>query len=286
MLILNPQPRRGRILALALLFLGAVLPGISAAQPEQGIVEGRGEFEMVLIHGLGSQAEVWNQVLPYLKGTFKVRTFELAGHGPTQPVLNPSIATEVERLRQFIAEQGFVYPTLVGHGLGGMIALQYALDHPADVHRLILMDTAPKQLASEEQKAAVAKALVEDYDKFVASRYLNMGPDQRIGQQVMDTALRTDSATFISLLMGSFDFDLTDRLPKLSVPLLVMGSELMFPDEETSQQVLAQIGFGQARSLTFKRMAHTGHFMMLEHPVQTASVLLAFGVTSDYHFQE
>ena len=279
-----PHPLRGIVIALALLLLAAILPGIAAAQYDEGIVEGRGEFEMVLIHGLGSRAEVWDEVLPFLKGTFKVRTFELAGHGQTQPVMNSSLEIEVQRLEKFIIEQGFFYPTLVGHGLGGMIALQYALDHPADVHRLILMDTAPKQLATDEQKTAVAKALVEDYDKFVASRFLNMGPDQRISDQVMDTALRTDSATFISLLMSSFDFDLTERLPKLTVPLLVMGSQLMFPNEETSQQVLGQIGFGQAHSLTFKRMAHTGHFMMLERPVQTASVLLAFGVSSDFEF--
>jgi len=243
-----------------------------------------GEFEMVLIHGLGSNAEVWNDVLPYLQGTFVVKTFELSGHGKTQPVMDPTIESEADRLEEFIKAEGLHYPTLVGHGMGGMIALVYTIRHPSAVHRLILMDTAPKQLASDEDKAEVAMALAEDYDRFVASRFLNMTPDKDVTDRIVDTALRTDSASFISLLMSSFDFDVTGDLYTMSVPMLVIGSELMFPDSSSSRQMLEQYGYGSARSLSFKRMGKTGHFMMLERPIHLASVLLAFGVTADYQF--
>ena len=54
-------------------------------------------FEMVLIHGLGGAAAEWDQVEPYLKGTFKVASFELAGHGVTQPVMDPTVVTEAKR---------------------------------------------------------------------------------------------------------------------------------------------------------------------------------------------
>ncbi len=247
------------------------------------IHQGRGEFEMVLIHGLGGNAAEWDEVTPYLQGTFNVYTFELGGHGKTRPIDNPSITAEVHHLERFIKENGVVYPTLVGHGLGGMIALQYALDHPADVHRLIVMDSAPRQMIDTDEKAHIADLMLKNYDRFVAARYLNMSNIEAISEKVMDTALRTDSASFISLLMSSFDFDLTKRLRTLSVPLLVIGSEQMFPDPDTSQQVLQELGWANARSLTFKRM-ETGHYMMLERPVYLASVLMAFGVTADYDF--
>jgi pimeloyl-ACP methyl ester carboxylesterase len=248
------------------------------------MIEGRGEYEMVLIHGLGSTADIWNECLPYLKGTFKVWTYELAGHGITQPILDPTITKEADRLGAFLEEQGIVYPTLVGHGMGGMIALQYTIDHPADVGRLIVMDTAPKQLASQEQKAQVGKELATNYDQFVYSRFINMSPNEEITELIVDAALRTDSATFISLLMSSFDFDVTAQLFTLPVPMLVVGSELMFPANDSSQHLLEHYGFGKARSLSFKRMPGTGHFMMMEKPVYLASVLLAFGKTADYQF--
>ncbi len=253
-------------------------------QPTPPHPAGRGEFEMVLIHGLGGSAAIWDDITPYLAGTFKVFTFELAGHGQTQPSGTSSITSEVQRLDDFLHANDIVYPTLVGHGLGGMIALQYALAHPADIHRLVVIDAAPKQLATDEDKAHVADSLLKNYDRFVATRYLNMSMDKAISEKVMDIALRTDSASFISLLMSSFDYDLTKQLRTLSVPLLIIGSEFMFPDPNTSQQVLQELGWANARSLTFKRIDHSGHYVMLERPVYTASVLLAFGVTAEYQF--
>ena len=82
-----------------------------------------------------------------------------------------------------------------------------------------------------------------------------------------------------------FDYDVTEDLYDLPVPMLIIGSELMFPASNSSQHLLEHYGFGSAKSLSFKRMANIGHFMMLESPVQTASVLLAFGVTAEYQFE-
>ncbi len=264
---------------LLLLLLGTLFLNIPTAWAQNSeVLEGRGELEMVFIHGLGSSAKVWDGLVPYLSGTFKVAVFELAGHGQTQPIADPTIDKEVARLEAFIKEQGFAYPTLVGHGLGGMIALQYSLAHPVDVHRLIMMDSAPMQLASTQQKKDVAEKLLNNYDRFVAGRYSVMSPDADITDQVMDTALKTDSATFVSLLMNSFDFDVTDQLRILTVPMLIIGSELLFPHPDNTRAILEQIGFGNARSISFKRLGQTGHFMMLERPVYTASVVRTYGM--------
>jgi len=288
MMTKRPHGFRNIVLALAAAVMATFAVSASAQEnTEQGppeIQEGRGEHEMILIHGLGGDADIWDDCLPYLKGTFKVWTFELAGHGRTRPIPSPSIEKEAERLAAFIEDQNIAYPTLVGHAMGGMIALRYTVDHPADVGRLIVLDAAPLQLASEEQKAAVGIELANDYDKFVYSRFINMTPNQEVTDRIVDTALRTDSATFISLLMSSFDFDVSDQLYSMPVPMLVVGSELMFPGKGQSKHQLEHYGFGKARSLSFKRMGGTGHFMMLERPVYLASVLLAFGVSADPQF--
>ncbi|MCP4291779.1 MAG: alpha/beta hydrolase [bacterium] len=270
-------------MVLVLLALTTV-PSSAQSQGESQVLEGRGEFEIVLIHGLGSNAKVWDEVVPYLMGTFNVAVFEMAGHGKTQPIADNTITKEVLRLESFIKENGFVYPTLVGHGMGGMIALEYTMDHPSDVYRLMMIDSAPVQLASAEQKQNIAQALIDDYEHFVAARYSAMSPDEEVTEKIIDSAMKTEAATFVSLLMSSFDYDETERLKSLSVPLLVIGSELLFPNPEQNRAILDQIGFGYARSLSFKRFGRTGHFMMLERPSLTASVLLAFGVSAEHVF--
>lgn len=270
----------------SLLMAGLLLlsiPAASAQEPE--LQEGRGELEMVFIHGLGSNAEVWDGMIPFISGTFKLASFELAGHGKTQPIPDPNIAKEVLRLEAFIKEQGFAYPTLVGHGMGGMIALQYSIEHPADVHRLIMMDSAPVQMASPEQKKEVGEELLNNYDRFVAGRYSVMSPIEDVTDQILDSALKTDRATFVSLLMSSFDFDVTEELHSLTVPMLIIGSELLFPHPDQTESILKQIGFGKARAISFKRMGQTGHFMMLERPVYTASVVRTYGMDAARLFE-
>jgi len=276
-----------RIVLLLLLATAFTLPAIAQEEGPPApppVMEGRGENEMVLIHGLGSNADIWDECLPLLKGTFKVWTFELAGHGHTQPIVDPTIDKEAERLAAFLKENGIAYPTLVGHALGGMIALKYTIDHPADVSRLIVLDAAPMQLAGLEQKAAVGQELANNYDQYVYSRFINMTPNEEVTERIVDTALRTDSATFISLLMSSFDFDVSDQLYSLPVPMLVVGSELMFPSKDDSQHMLEHYGFGKARWLSFKRMGGTGHFMMLERPAYLASVLMTFTLNVERTF--
>ncbi len=256
-------------------------PGADLGGPPEWY-EGRGEHEMVLVHGLGASAEVWHEIEPYLVNSFKVFIYELHGHGSTPPLESPTITQEVKALRAWIEANGIIYPSLVGHGLGGMIAMQYAFDHPADVDRLVVIDTGPRQLATQEHKAEVAQSLLDDYDRFVASRFVTISPDEAINEQAVDWALRTDAVSFTSLLLSSFDFDLTAELPAQSVPMLVIGSEAYLPERGSEREYLEQYGYAAARVLSFKRLEGTGHYLMLEKPTYLASVLTVFLRADEY----
>ena len=239
-------------------------------------LEGRGENELVLVHGLGAQADIWNDLLPFIVNQFRVHVYELHGHGSTEPLPEPSILAETDALRAWILEQGLVYPTLVGHGLGGMIAMQYTMDHPADVDRLVVIDAGPRQIAAEEHKQNVARSLRDDYDRFVASRYVGISPDPEVCDQAVDWALRTDAVTFTNLLLSSFDWDITERLANQSVPMLVVGSHSYLPEAGYEREFLQQYGYDAARVLSFKRIPEVGHYLMLEKPSYLASVLTVY----------
>jgi pimeloyl-ACP methyl ester carboxylesterase len=263
--------------ALVVATAAAVLaPALATAQVGW---DNRYQQELILIHSIGSSASVWDEMVPFVSSGMTVWTYELPGHGTTPPISSPTIEKIADGLADFIREHGIDYPALVGHGMGGMIAMQYTFDHPQDVYRLIVIDAGPKQLVTEEMKVQIAEALATDYDRFVASRYLDVSPREEIAERVMDQALKTDATTFASLIMSSFDYDLTPKLPLQSVPILVVGSGTFFPDASLAPALLDQIGYAEARSISFKHMEHTGHFVMLERPVYLASVILAFTAT-------
>ncbi len=249
---------------------------IPLAAAENDLSERHSDYDMVLVHGLGSSAGVWDETVPFLQPFFNVWVYEMPGHGTTEPITNASIASFAEDLGAFIHDNDIRNPVLVGHGLGAMLAMTYAFDHPSALDRLVIIDAAPKQLASSEQKASIATQLMENYDHFVAGYFLNMSPREEINQTVTDQALRTDVITFQQLMMSSFDFDLSESLKRQSIPMLVVGSAMFFPDPTLARERMSQMGFGNARAINFKTMPELGHFMMLEQPGYLASVIVAF----------
>ena len=262
---------RTMILCLALLML--TMPCLAQ---DNAVVERHSDYNMVVVHGLGADASIWDECIGPLRRGFNVWAFELPGHGRTQPVANASIDSFAELLAEFIEKEGIQNPALVGHGMGGLIAMRYAFDHPELIHRLILIDSAPKQLATDEQKAAIAEQLMGNYEHFVANYYLNMSPREEVNQLAVGMALRTDQITFQQLLMSSFDFDVTDKLTVQAVPIMLIGSGMMFPDPSVARETMNMMGFDKARFISFKTMPHLGHYMMMEQPSYVASIITAF----------
>lgn len=260
-----------RILSLLLIALSLAAPTAAQDAPAR-----TSDYDLVLIHGLGGNATIWEDVVPMLRLAFNVWVFEMPGHGTTPPIPDASIETFSQELEDYILENGLERPTLVGHGMGGLVAMRYAFDRPDAVNRLVLIDCAPKQLATDEQKAAVADQLVHNYDRFVAGYYMNMSPREKVNEEVTDIALRTDQITFQQMLMSSFDFDVTDELKRQSIPILLVGSAMMFPVPSQAAQTLERMGFGDARAIAFKTMPEVGHYMMIEQPGYLSSTIIAF----------
>lgn len=112
---------------------------------------GQGEQTYVLLHGFADGMDVWDGVAPALASNARVALIELRGHGysggPAGPYawddLGKELVTVLDRLEIQKA-------TLVGHGLGGIIALLTALQAPDRVERLVLIGTATQANAEQE----------------------------------------------------------------------------------------------------------------------------------------
>jgi len=246
------------------------LPSVLASGTDNG--------EIVLVHTIGSSAEVWHAVATRLKESFRVYVYELPGHGATPPRPGLSIADAAADLERFIDDNNLVYPTVVGHGMGGLIAMSYVFDHPAMVKNLVVIDAAPRQLADADQKIEISKQLLTNYDQFVAGYFMQLSQREDIADRLVDQALRTHQASFTELLMSSFDFDLSEELPLQAVPILVVGSGMLFPDPRTEAVMarLGAIGYASTRNLNYKVIPASGHFVMLEKPAFLSSVIAAY----------
>ena len=115
--------------------------------------EGVGD-PLVLVHGAGTSSAIWHRVTPRLAGDRWVVAPDLPGYGRSPPA-GPGFALEevTDRLAAGLEEAGVPAPyDLVGHSMGGAIAILLAARHPARVRRLVLV--APAGLAALPRVAA------------------------------------------------------------------------------------------------------------------------------------
>jgi pimeloyl-ACP methyl ester carboxylesterase len=101
--------------------------------------EGRGEV-ILLLHGMAGSSQTWRSVLRPLSRTYRVVAPDLIGHGNSaKPRSDYSLGAFAVFLRDLLDELGVAQATIVGHSLGGGVAMQFVYQHPDYCQRLILI---------------------------------------------------------------------------------------------------------------------------------------------------
>jgi pimeloyl-ACP methyl ester carboxylesterase len=107
---------------------------------------------LVFIHGLGSSTRDWEFQVPEFSKSYRVITFDLRGHGqsdkPAGPYDLPMMAADLAGLLQALRIPS---AHLVGISLGGGVAFQFALDYPALVKSLTIVNSGPSLGGTPEQ---------------------------------------------------------------------------------------------------------------------------------------
>jgi pimeloyl-ACP methyl ester carboxylesterase len=97
---------------------------------------------VLLLHGITSSATTWDDVLPWLAERHTVVAPDLLGHGESaKPRGDYSLGAQANTLRDLLAVLGHERVTVVGHSLGGGIAMQLAYQYPELCERLVLVSS-------------------------------------------------------------------------------------------------------------------------------------------------
>ncbi len=120
---------------------------------------GRGEW-LVFLHGLASQAHIWDLVAPRLIDSFRVVALDQRGHGLSdKPDSGYDFATITTDLEAALTALNIDRAVLIGHSWGGNVALQYAVDRPSRASGLVLVDGGFLQVGDRLDWPAAEKLL-------------------------------------------------------------------------------------------------------------------------------
>lgn len=95
---------------------------------------------VVLIHGIGDNSSTWEPIMRRLAAEYTVIAPDLLGHGfSAKPRADYSVAAFANGVRDLLCVLGHERVTIVGHSLGGGVAMQFCYQYPALVSRLVLV---------------------------------------------------------------------------------------------------------------------------------------------------
>ena len=131
-------------------------------------VSGEGASNLVLLHGLFGSANNLGQLARAFKEDHRVFSVDLPDHGRSLWMSSASVEAYSEAVATWLRNNDIKQCRVIGHSLGGKVAMQLALDYPSLVERLVVLDIAPVSYPSRHDN--VFSALRAVLAKKVSSR--------------------------------------------------------------------------------------------------------------------
>ncbi|MGZ8290600.1 MAG: alpha/beta fold hydrolase [Telluria sp.] len=191
---------------------------------------------LILIPGLGSGAWAWRDTVREYSGNYTVYVLTLPGFDGRPAVAGAGFAAARDAVQQLITTRKLDKPVLIGHSMGGALALAVAAQLPDQVGGVIAVDGLPVMPGTEamtsEQRPMMAQRVQAQFTgltpvTFAAQQQMymrNIGVlDTAMADELAVLAARSDPAA-VSAYMGEvLSLDLRPSLPAIKAPVLVLA---------------------------------------------------------------
>jgi pimeloyl-ACP methyl ester carboxylesterase len=255
-------------------------------------VTGRGK-PMILIPGLTSSGEVWESTVERYKANYECHVLTLAGFAGQPAIKAPFLEKVRTDLAAYIREKKMKKPTIVGHSLGGFMALWLASVEPDLVGPLVVVDSLPflgalnnpnatpetiKPQAEAMRKGMMTTQTVEQRRQTQTMILQSMISDPAKIALVTEWGVNSDPETVGQAMYEMFTTDLRPSLSRIKSPTLVIGSWAAY-QQYTTRAAVEKTFRDQYANLPGYRfvMSEAGkHFVMYDDPKLLFSEMDAF----------
>lgn len=285
------------------LLMASSLISASAAQPlpsqhpnsQRISVETQGSgTDAILIPGLASSRDVWADLSANLRKNHRIHLVELAGFASTPAIANPDgkvIAPAVDALAEYIHAQHIKSPAIIGHSLGGEMALMLAARHPDLVGRVMVVDALPfyslmfNPAATSETVAPQATAMrnsilgqsPEQFAEFQKISIARLAKTEAVRPALVAAGIHSDRKTIADAVYEVMVTDLRPELGRISVPIeVVYAYDTLFGVPAASVEAMYRQAYAAAPDVHFTQIDNSFHFVMLDQPERFSNVVESF----------
>jgi pimeloyl-ACP methyl ester carboxylesterase len=267
-----------------LLLLSLMLTsGLLAQGPFQVKVTGHGR-PMILIPGLASSGETWDTTVSRYKDLFECHVLTVAGFAGVPRVPAPMLDRVRDGLADYIRKNKLDKPVIVGHSLGGFIALDLASKYPDLPGRLVIVDAYPffagiadpaVTPAKVNEMVAGMRQYYSSQDQDMYERMTKSGAATRIMvtkdtdlDRLIAWGMASDRTAVSDAMCELFATDLRSDLAKIKSRTLVLGSWIgykAYTDHERTEANLRN-QYAKLAGVEIRLNDTARHFIMWDDP--------------------
>jgi len=259
-------------------------------------ITGKGK-DLILIHGAWTSHAWWRWQIPVLSKNYRVLSMDVRGHGLSMPLQGTYSVEGFSRDLEILTERtGIDDIVLVGWSMGGLISMQYCLDHVSRVKALVLIATRGHKNSQMKRKIRIQylRARLNFLTKIVAPRKYDRETGQflddedeikneignmlspSVSQEIFDwvmTELRNRPATnYYEVARSIWGWGPGEELKKIRVPVLIMVGE----DDRSTPPHFSRLLHSILSASELVVVKNAGHCLTLECPDVVNNEIIGF----------
>ena len=196
---------------------------------------------VVMIPGLNSAASTWSETCAALQPGVQCHIVQLPGFAGAPAVAADNfLAGMRDRLLAYLDDRKLDRPVVMGHSLGGVLALQMAAEKPGRIERLVIVDSLPFLAGLRGMTPEAARGMAagmrhqmlagtkEQWEAGTRQGAGGMSRNPANTERIVAWGLASDRATTAQAMSELWGDDLRPLLPKITAPTLVLGAWAAF----------------------------------------------------------
>jgi len=234
----------------------------------------KGDIALVFLHYFGGSSRTWSYVIDELNGEFRCIAIDIYGFGNS--LLSGkglSVNDNAQSVAEVITTLKLKNYVLIGHSMGGKIALSLASHKPLGLNKLVLFAPSPPtpEPMSDEEKTQLLTAYNNRPELIKIINSITSIPlaDFDINNLVNDN-LRASSTAWKSWIEHGSQEDISMKMSGVNIPVLVINGQY---DKKFSSDFLRNEFEKYFRNVNFKEIREAGHLLPIEAPLAVAKLI-------------
>ena len=256
-----------------------ILMTISVQSQEKSFeveVIGKGN-PILLFPGFSCTGDVWNETVKELSKTYECHVFTFAGFGTVAPIETPWLETIKKDVETYVQRKKLQKPTIIGHSMGGSLALWLAATNENIYKELIVVDGLPsigalmipnftsENVTHDNPFSNQQFAMDDEAFKTMATQMAaGMTFNKEKQSTITSWMIQADRKTYVYGYVDLLKLDLREQIQNIKIPVTIMAAVSFYPRKQVEELYTKQYQKLAKKDIIY--VDDSAHFIMFDKP--------------------